>query len=87
MVTDSLMCAGDRARTAGSFSKKQRCQDQCDRGEQLDQHVQGRPGRILERVADRIAHHGGLVRLRALPTELARFDEFLGVVPGASAVV
>src|SRR5205807_1861313 len=55
--------------------------------EQLDQHVQARSRRVLERVTDRVADDGRLVGIRALPAVLAGLDELLGVVPRAAAVV
>src|SRR6266513_3167623 len=66
---------------------KQRRQHERDRAQQLDEHVQRRPGRVLERIADGITDHGGLVRRTPLPTVLTGLDELLGVVPGATAVV
>src|SRR2546426_3965776 len=66
---------------------KERRQHQRDRAQQLDEHVQRRPRRVFERVADGVADHGGLVRRTPLPTVLAGLDEFLGIVPGPTAVV
>src|SRR5881296_1272556 len=66
---------------------KERRQHQRDRAQQLDEHVQRRPRRVFERVADGVADHASLVRRTALPTVLTGLDELLGVVPGAAAVV
>src|SRR6266704_6284967 len=66
---------------------KERRQHERDRAQQLDQHVQRRTGRVLERITDGIPDHGGLVCRTPLPTVLAGLDELLGVVPGATAVV
>src|SRR5438034_11125200 len=66
---------------------KQRRQHERDRAQQLDEHVQRRPRRVFERVADGVADHRRLVGRTTLPAVLARLDELLGVVPGAAAVV
>ena len=42
--------------------EEERRQDERDRREELDQDVQRRAGGVLERVADRVADDGGLVR-------------------------
>src|SRR5436190_1657308 len=66
---------------------KERRQHQRDRAQELDQHVQRRPRRVLERIAHRVADHGRLVGQTALPAVFTRLDEFLGVVPRATTVV
>src|SRR6266571_2137405 len=66
---------------------KERRQHQRDRAQQLDEHVQRRPRRVFERVADGVADHRRLVGRTALPAVLARLDELLGIVPGPTAVV
>src|SRR2546422_7278206 len=66
---------------------KQRRQHQRDRTQQLDEHVQRRTGGVLERIAHRVADHAGLVRGTPLPAVFPGFDELLGVVPRATAVV
>src|SRR5690349_6535005 len=66
---------------------KQRRQHQCDRAQQLDEHVQRRPRRVLERIAHRVAHHRRLVGRAPFAAVLARLNELLGVVPGPTAVV
>ena len=38
-------------------------------GHEIDQDVEGRPRRVLERVADGVADHGGLVSVRPLGTQ------------------
>src|SRR6266516_5639286 len=63
---------------------KQRRQHQRDRAQQLDEHVQRRPRRVFERVADGVADHRRLVGRTALPAVLARLDELFGIVPGAT---
>src|SRR5688572_32973678 len=52
---------------------KERGNDQRDRREQLHEDVQGWPGRVLKRIADRVPDDGGLVGVASLPT--ADFDE------------
>src|SRR5207244_7936519 len=64
---------------------KERRQHQRDRAQELDQHVQRRPRRVFERIADGVADHGGLVRRTPLPTVLAGLAEFLGIFPGPTA--
>ena len=59
-------------------------QDQDGRGEQLDDDVQRGPRRVLERVADRVARHGGLVRLGALAPVVAELDVLLRVMADAT---
>src|SRR6266699_920073 len=66
---------------------KERRQHQRDRAQELDQHVQRRPRRVFERIADGVTDHRRLVGRAPLPPVLARLDEFFGVVPGAPAVV
>src|SRR2546426_6060145 len=66
---------------------KERRQHQRDSAQQLDEHVQRRPRRVFERVADGVADHRRLVGRTALPAVLARLDELLGIVPGPTAVV
>src|SRR5690606_36745997 len=53
---------------------------------QLDEDVHGRPGGVLERVADGVTDDGGLVRLGALAAVGAALDVLLGVVPCATGV-
>src|SRR6266702_6431219 len=66
---------------------KQRRQHQRDRTQELDQHVQRRPRRVFEGIADGVPHDPGLVRRTALAAVLTRLDVLLGVVPRAAAVV
>src|ERR1019366_3416792 len=66
---------------------EQRREHERDGGKQLDEHVQRRTRRVLEWIADRVAHHRGLVRVGLLAAVYAGLDIFLGVVPGAAAVV
>ncbi|CAN4006287.1 hypothetical protein BFDFBN_BFDFBN_06805, partial [Dysosmobacter welbionis] len=56
------------------------------RGAQLDEDIQGRAGGVLEGVAHRIAHDGGLVALGALAAVVAALNILLGVVPGTAGV-
>src|SRR5689334_519266 len=65
---------------------EERREDERDRCEELDEHVQARAGGVLERVADRVADYGRGVRRRALADdlalgvlELAGLDVLLGV--------
>src|SRR5438094_10580258 len=51
----------------------------------LDHRVDGRPGRVLVGVADRVARDRGLVCLRRFASEVTFFDLLLGVVPGSPA--
>src|SRR6202022_4842469 len=66
---------------------KQRRQHESDRREQLDEDVQRRSRRVLERIPDRVADHRRLVRRRALSSVGAHLDVLLGVVPGSARVV
>src|SRR2546428_13367747 len=66
---------------------KERRQHQRDRAQKLDQHVQRRPRRVLERIADGITDHGGLAPRTPPPTVLTGLDALLGVVPCATAAV
>src|SRR5438132_1039776 len=66
---------------------KERRQHERDRAQELDQHVQRRPGRVFERIADGVTDDGCLVSGTPLPTVLAGLDELLGVVPGPAPVV
>src|SRR5881628_3163221 len=69
------------------FLDKEWRQHQRHRAQQLDEHVQRRPGRVLERIADGITDDRGLVRRTPLPTVLPSLDELLRVVPRPPAVV
>ena len=60
--------------------------DDRDHAHQLDQDVQRRARRILERVAHRVADDRSLVVVRSLAAEVALLDEFLRVVPGSARV-
>ena len=60
--------------------------DDRDHAHQLDQDVQRRARRILERVAHRVAYDRSLVVVRSLAAEVALLDEFLCVVPGSARV-
>src|ERR1035437_2747594 len=53
---------------------EQRCKHQRDRREQLDQHVQRRARRVLERIANRVAHYRRLVRVGLLAAVHAGLD-------------
>src|SRR5689334_16424051 len=74
-------------RLSSWFLDKERRQHERHRAQQLDEHVQRRPGRVLEGIADGVADHGGLVRGTPLPAVLPGLDELLGVIPGAATVV
>src|SRR5690625_3338000 len=52
----------------------------------LDERVDGRTGRVLVRVTDRVTDDRGLVRFAALPAVVAILDVLLRVAPGATAV-
>lgn len=49
-----------------SMGGKEWCEHEGLDGHELDQDVEGRPGRVLERIADGVADHGGLVSVRPL---------------------
>src|SRR6476469_6212580 len=68
-------------------SDEQRREHERDRAEQLDEHVQRRTRCVLERIADRVAHHRRLVCIRALAAVRTGLDVLLRVVPGAATVV
>src|SRR3954465_5287019 len=74
------------SRRVGPESDEQRSQHERDGAEQLDQHVQRRAGRVLERIANRVPDDRRLVGLGALAAVRTRLDVLLGVVPGAAAV-
>ena len=69
------------------FLEEQRSEHQRDSSQQLDQHVQGRAGRIFERIAHRVADYCRLVRFGSLTTVCAGLDVFLGVILSATAVI
>ena len=66
---------------------EQRREHKRDRGQQLDQDVQARAGRVFERIAQGIADDRGLVSIGTLAAVLPALDELLGVIPGAAAVI
>src|SRR5262245_41731968 len=76
------------------LSDKQRGEDERDRRQELDQHVERRTGRVLERVANGVADDRCRVGIGLLADdvavgvlEVARLDVLLRVVPRAAAVV
>src|SRR5215218_8917663 len=75
---------GPRARVR---LEEQRRQHERDGAEQLHQHVERWPRRVLERITDGVADDRRLVGLGALSTIRAGLDVLLGVVPGTAAVV
>ena len=58
-----------------------------DGREQFDEDVQRGACRVFAGVADGVADNRGLVRGRAFAAERAGLNIFLGVVPGAAAVI
>src|ERR1700738_3360826 len=58
---------------------KQRSKHQRNRCQQLDQNMEARSSRVLERIADRVPHDRGLMRLGLLAAILSRLDELLGI--------
>ena len=50
----------------GPWLDEQGREDQGDHRHQLDQDVESRAGRVLERIAHGVSHHGGLVGFRSL---------------------
>ena len=65
---------------------EKRYEDERQNSRQLDQDIQRRAGRVLQRIAYRIANHRRFVNIGALATEIASFDVLLRVVPGAAGV-
>src|SRR5450759_1055730 len=87
------MCIRDRL-YASRLADEEWGEDQRDGSQQLHEHVERRPGGVLERVTDRIADDGRRVRVGALAQdvplvvlEVARLDVLLRVVPRAATVV
>lgn len=83
----------------GAFKREKHAANlhQCDRqnqrqeydrryGNKLNQYVDGRTGRVFERVADRVADDGRFVRFASLAAEIAGFNVLFGVVPRAAAL-
>src|SRR3989440_12807050 len=66
---------------------KERRQHQRDRAQELDEHVQRWPRRVLEGIAHRVTHDRRLVGRAPLPAVLPGLDELLRVIPGPAAVV
>src|SRR5256885_16109080 len=66
---------------------EQRREHKRDRGQQLDQDVQARAGRVFERITQGIADDRGLVSIGTLAAVLPALDELLGVIPSAAAVI
>ena len=64
----------------------QSCHDDGNHAHQLDEDVEARPGRVLERIAYRITHHSGTMHFASLSAEVAFFNVFLRIVPCASSV-
>ena len=53
---------------------------------QLDKDIQTRAGSVFERIANRIADNGCLMRLATLAAVVSFLDEFLCVIPCSSGV-
>jgi hypothetical protein len=83
----SLSAEKSEKKIRALFSHIERREHERERREELDEHVEGRPGGILERVADGIADNCRLVRLAPLAAEDPALDVLLRVVPGSTAVV
>ena len=56
------------------------------RAHQLDKDIQTRAGSVFERIANRIADNGCLMRLATLAAVVSFLDEFLCVIPCSSGV-
>ena len=65
---------------------EQRCEDQCHDRHELDQDVDGRTGRIFERIADGVTNDSSLMGVAALAAVVAFFNEFLSVIPCAACI-
>jgi len=63
---------------------EERYEDERQNGRQLDQNVQRRAGRVLQRIAYRIANYRSFVIIGALASEIAGFNVLPGIVPGAA---
>lgn len=57
-----------------------------DHRHQFDENVERRTRRILEGIADRIAHDRGPVAVGTLAAEVPLLDHLLGIVPGAPGI-
>src|SRR5690242_19197089 len=74
-------------RSFDSGLEKQRRQYQRDRRKQLDQHVEGWTGCILERITDSITDHRRFVRLGFLAAVRSGLDILLCVIPRTAGVI
>ena len=63
---------------------EERYEYQRQNGRQLDQDVQRRARRVLERIANRVTNNCSFVVLGTFAAEIAGFDVLLGIVPGAA---
>ena len=77
--------SGPTRRARSHHLAEHRHQQQGDDVDDLDQRIDRRTRRVLVGVAHGVAGHGGLVRIGSLAAEVALFDVFLGIVPGAAA--
>src|SRR5262245_27480174 len=66
---------------------KQRRQNERDRGEKYNQHVQAGAGSILEGIANCVPDDGRFMCFRSFTSVYPCFDKLLGVVPGTTAIV
>ncbi len=66
------------------FHRKLHCQ-QAEQGCEFDHRIHRHRGRILERIAHRIADDRGIVQRRAFLFQF-NFHNFFGIVPGAAGV-
>ena len=52
----------------------------------FDQGIKRRPGRIFERIPDRIADNGSLMRIAPFAAMRPHFDHFFGIIPDRAGV-
>jgi len=67
--------------------KEKRSEDERDRCQQLDQHVQRGAGGVFEGIAHGVADYSCFVGVGFFAAVLAGFDPLLSVIPGSATVV
>ena len=76
----------DSARQQPAVLHKEGNKDEAQDCRELDEDVQGGSRGVLERIPHGVSHHGGLVGVGALASQVALLNVLLGIVPGTSGV-
>ena len=63
-----------------------RREDECEDAHEFDENVDGRTGRIFERIADGVTDDSGFMGVTTFATVISAFDVFLGIIPCTTSI-